>query len=265
MGETIMGNIPSCNGKLPPFCKSPYGGIVPTMQQLVQNLTRLMKEKDFNQKSLALAAGLNETAVRDILKGKSLNPRLDTLQRLAAALRCHIWDITGDAPSGLIKVAGGRQIEIRGFVQAGLWAESHELPPDEWLVIDSHGAYEQYRSVTGLMVRGDSMDKIFPPSTFLIVCPIIDFGREPDSGNFVVVCRRCADGLTEWTVKEFREIAGEKWLRPHSRNPRYQNIRLPNRGGDGVVMMDDDRQIEEVRIWGIVVGYHNPNIPRAND
>ena len=53
---------------------------------LARELERRMREAGLTQKALALNAGLNETAVRDILTGKSRHPRHDTVQKLAAVL-----------------------------------------------------------------------------------------------------------------------------------------------------------------------------------
>ena len=58
--------------------------------QLAREIRRRMTASGFNQKSLARAAGLNETAVRDILIGKSRHPRHDTVQKLAASLGCPV-------------------------------------------------------------------------------------------------------------------------------------------------------------------------------
>ncbi len=58
--------------------------------QLAREIRRRMAASGFNQKSLARAAGLNETAVRDILIGKSRHPRHDTVQKLAASLGCPV-------------------------------------------------------------------------------------------------------------------------------------------------------------------------------
>ncbi len=56
----------------------------------------------FNQKSLARTAGLNETAVRDILVGKSKHPRHDTVQKLARALGCSM--------AGLLEPSTGKAV-----------------------------------------------------------------------------------------------------------------------------------------------------------
>ena len=60
-----------------------------------------MEAGGFNQKSLARAAGLNQTAVRDILIGKSQHPRHDTIEKLAASLDCSVMDLLepGAAPA----------------------------------------------------------------------------------------------------------------------------------------------------------------------
>jgi transcriptional regulator with XRE-family HTH domain len=56
-----------------------------------------MEFRGFGQKALALKAKLNETYVRDILKGKSRNPTQSRLRKVAEALDCSVEDLTGDA------------------------------------------------------------------------------------------------------------------------------------------------------------------------
>lgn len=56
------------------------------VQTVAANIEAIMGKRGFNAASLARAAALNRTAVYDIMKGKSRNPRLDTVVRLAAAL-----------------------------------------------------------------------------------------------------------------------------------------------------------------------------------
>ncbi len=53
-----------------------------------QNLKDLLEERkgETNAKKLSLAAGLGETAVRDILQNRSASPKLDTVSRLSKAL-----------------------------------------------------------------------------------------------------------------------------------------------------------------------------------
>jgi len=52
----------------------------------VRNLRMLMEESGHNPRSLSLKAGLNATAVRDMLEGRSRFPRYDTVKALAETL-----------------------------------------------------------------------------------------------------------------------------------------------------------------------------------
>lgn len=62
---------------------------------LQTNLERLMKARGFNMKSLSLAAKLNETAVRDILRGKVGSPTYKTLLKLSNTLNCAVEELVG--------------------------------------------------------------------------------------------------------------------------------------------------------------------------
>ncbi len=78
-------------------------------QQWVKNLLRLMDEQGFNPRSLSLRAGLNATAVRDMIEGRSRFPRYDTVESLAQTL--------GTSPALLMstpETVGGAQGEVFG-------------------------------------------------------------------------------------------------------------------------------------------------------
>jgi transcriptional regulator with XRE-family HTH domain len=81
----------------PPMMRKPVplaAGATP----LAREVHRRMVALGLNQRKLAQQAGLNETYVRDIITGRSRNPRRDQLERLARALGCSI----GDLPSGTL-------------------------------------------------------------------------------------------------------------------------------------------------------------------
>lgn len=65
---------------------------------VAKQIERRMTALKLNPKSLSQKAKLNDTAVRDILEGRSKNPRHDTLQKIAKALGCSLGDLTGDRP-----------------------------------------------------------------------------------------------------------------------------------------------------------------------
>lgn len=58
-----------------------------------------MKLEGISARKLSLESGLNETAVKAILSGKSQHPRHDTLEKLAARLRCSVDDLLGKQQS----------------------------------------------------------------------------------------------------------------------------------------------------------------------
>lgn len=61
---------------------------------IIRNVSMRMAAKGLGPKALSLRAGLNETYVRDLLKGRSRNPRQAHLQKLANALECEVGDLT---------------------------------------------------------------------------------------------------------------------------------------------------------------------------
>lgn len=133
--------------------------------QVARELRRQMEAAGFNQKSLARIAGLNETAVRDILVGKSRHPRHDTLQKLAAALGCPLIDLIepgGGAakrdalldeldfvPTYEISASAGEGIVIDVEHETGRLAFRRD-----WLRSVTPAPVEQLAVIT---VRGDSM------------------------------------------------------------------------------------------------------------
>ena len=129
--------------------------------QLADEIRRRMEAGGFNQKSLARAAGLNETAVRDILIGKSRHPRHDTVQKIAGALECTAAQLIEPAVGGArsdyadelvfvptyeVEAAAGDGIVINQEYETGRLAFRNDwlrsvtsAMPDDLAVITVHG------------------------------------------------------------------------------------------------------------------------------
>lgn len=60
---------------------------------LVDNIIRLMAARDTNAAATSIKAKLGQTAVYDIVTRKSLNPRVDTLAKIANALDYQLSDL----------------------------------------------------------------------------------------------------------------------------------------------------------------------------
>jgi transcriptional regulator with XRE-family HTH domain len=63
------------------------------MSVLIQNLRRWIDERDTNPRQLNIKAGLGQTAVNDILNGKSSAPTIVTLAKIAEALNIGLTDL----------------------------------------------------------------------------------------------------------------------------------------------------------------------------
>ena len=60
---------------------------------VADNLKDLMEPRNLSANRLAALAGLSYTSVYDILTGKSKNPRIDTLQKIAGKLGVPLTDL----------------------------------------------------------------------------------------------------------------------------------------------------------------------------
>jgi phage repressor protein C with HTH and peptisase S24 domain len=89
-------------------------------------LERLMREKGYTMKGLALASGTGETAVRDIIVGRSKRPSYDTLKKIADTLGCRPEDLTGVPPEPAAKPAPVKPPMMAPALPPALPAE---LPP----------------------------------------------------------------------------------------------------------------------------------------
>ena len=70
----------------------------------LDNLRALMAHRGFNARSLSLTAGLNATAVRDMLEGRARFPRYDTVESLSKALSVTPAQLMGGTPDSILNL-----------------------------------------------------------------------------------------------------------------------------------------------------------------
>lgn len=144
----------------------------------------------------------------------------------------------------------GPLLQIKGEVQAGVWAENWQWEPDDFKTYTggAHVTAPTDRRF-GLVVVGESMNEPYPPGTILDCVSIIGWSDEIESGKRVIAVRKSTSGEYETTVKEYRRADGKHWLIPRSTNPAFQTpIDMENPGAD----------IEEVQIVALVCGSYRP-------
>ena len=135
----------------------------------VQNLRTLMAEQGYNPRSLSLRAGLNATAVRDMIEGRSRFPRYDTVQAMADALNttpARLMSSDHKAPDTHGKSEGfGQDIELLTEIIARLRETATELgrdlSPREFAAI-SATIYRKLHESTDLPNRKTRLSSIKP-------------------------------------------------------------------------------------------------------
>jgi len=217
---------------------------------VAKQIERRMKVLNLNPKSLSQKASLNDTAVRDIIEGRSKNPRHDTLQKIAKALACTLSDLTGERPMRPpvekmrgdtvtiheldVHAAAGLGTDMDGDIMAG--EESGAVIGS--FTFPSSGFREAYGAqpdgVKMIAVRGDSMIPTLWPGQR---CMVDTNDRIPSPPGVFVVW----DGMG-LVLKRLELIPGSgdpMRVRIMSDNPKYTAY---------------ERTLDEAHINGRVVG-----------
>lgn len=180
-------------------------------------------------------AELMKTSTVQIFRLETGERKLTTewLERFSKALQVQ--------PSELIGSHGNIQyINKIGFVEAGNWQEALQLPESEWESI----CYEANDSLRGkkvfaLGVRGNSMNRIFPPERTTLICLDINDYYDINSdgiqnGDYIIAQRISKDGKYEATVKRYTRIdANTVILSPESTDDSFKPIVLTANDNNG--------------------------------
>jgi transcriptional regulator with XRE-family HTH domain len=196
---------------------------------VLTNIPKFRKAKGMSQVQLAERLGMHVTNLNRIEKGKA-SPDMARLQQIARELAVSVSDLVSETPAPANPV---RNVVVKGFVQAGSWAETWEWhDEDRYTVpVPTDDALEPF-TLYGAVTRGPSMNLRYPEGTVLIFTDVVETGEEIQIGRRYVVERERADGLREATVKKlWRDEAGKYWLVPESDDPRFQES-IPINGGE---------------------------------
>lgn len=148
-------------------------------------------------------------------------------------------------------------VMVRGMVEAGAWREAVEWPDEDWFPVGVSGVerYDPYPQF-GLVVRGPSMNQVYPEGSILICVSFLHLGRPPTHGERVVVEHR-RGGFVEATVKEFAVENGRPKLYARSDHPRYAGaIDLPAEGEP------EGPHDDEIRVSALVIASIRPEPTR---
>lgn len=167
---------PLSTGDTSPCDHAFRGGNIPHMSELDKTrLKAAIQERGETYRSLSLKVGTNDSLVKDMLGAKSANPRMDSLQKVAAALNYPVsYFMKGsevDAPSAPPPPKGKKPrtktVPVIDWVAAGHLTETvSQLPPESETIEISGLPPGDY---FGTRARGDSMNRIAPDGALIIV------------------------------------------------------------------------------------------------
>ncbi len=188
-----------------------------TESNLIVQLRRRMQAAGYNQKSLARVAQLNETAVRDILKGRSKNPRIDTLEALARILGCSVTVLRGEEGRAETsdRVEG---VEVIGALDARESAVSMVRFAESGYVIDVPKDH-RYRGVPrfALEVVGRTINRLYEGRAIVICIRMEDLGRGLEQGEQVIAEIVRPSGEPEFAImKHIIDGDDQAWLWPQT-------------------------------------------------
>jgi transcriptional regulator with XRE-family HTH domain len=180
-----------------------------------QKIRAARKAAGLTQAELASRLGVPQSVISD-WENEKLKSFVDHAAAIHRALKIPLDVLLRSSP-----ISPVRGIEVVGMVQAGVWRNAVEWPPEERTLLPVVGVngYEGAR-LSGLKVAGASMDLLYPDGSYVIVVSSED--TDVRHGDRVVVYRAKGE-LTEASLKEVRVDAdGRVGLWPRSSSPEHQ-------------------------------------------
>ncbi|MDY6922781.1 MAG: helix-turn-helix domain-containing protein [Pseudomonadota bacterium] len=203
-----------------------------------ERLRQVIKDRGMSPRAVSRAVSDNDTLVRDILSGKSRNPRSDTMAKIADHLGVPVSELVPSGDTGSPEILERfAELPLLGPVQAGAWLVIDDMSQEEPQTYPA--AYDRrYPQARQWLreVQGDSMNarNIFAGNLAHIV-ELVGSGVNLNTGMVVEVTRsRDGGALREITLKEVEVTdSGAMLLWPRSTNPRWKDpIRLDDVAGD---------------------------------
>lgn len=193
--------------------------IVPvgSIQAIRDAIEAEMKRKGFSKRSLSFAAGLSESAIRDLLTRVD-NPGIGTLRKVAEALEMPVDALTGAALMVPVvgKVGAGGEVLFSIDPDAELHDDSADMVPRPPLVSGR---------LMALQVVGASMLPKYEDGEIVYVRAPADGGQIPDDAIGTYCAVRTGDGGTYLKVLELGTVEARFTLRSLNAAP-MENVEV---------------------------------------
>lgn len=210
--------------------------------QIAKRIEVLIEDRGTNPRAVALAAGLNHTAVRDIIKGKIRNPGSETLAKIAAQLEVSVEHLITGAAGGEAPTKArntGRVVHVPRFriqLSAGPGNDIFDEVVDGTIPFapDFFERKLGRPDASGLFVmdvKGDSMAPVIP------------------GGSIVLVDTR--DRTPNGSIMAFRD-GGEAFIKRLTKTPEGIEARAENPALRDSVQVHRPADDQEFQIFGRV-------------
>lgn len=277
MEATIGTLVPGNQGTIEPEPNQTLMGTNAPMsiERMLEMIDERVRVLGPSERKILLNNDLDLSTIKRIRNRRQI-PGAAVIAQLEAALKVApgvLYEMVADRKSAPAPIPL-EQIFVRGEVQAGVWKSAVEWEPSEWFPITvpvdaRYAGLPRY----ALLIRGDSMNRLYPDGTVVINVRFIDLLRSPESGERVVTLRRALTSDDyEATVKEyeFDPNLDRHLLWPRSTDPEFQTpIIIPAnrfiRIEEGQEIPTDDLMMHlpqagepDVMISALVIGSYRP-------
>lgn len=210
--------------------------VVTLDSELQARVKRRMSDLGLNAYLCAKKAGLGETYVRDIIRGKTRRPSADNLAKLAAVLDTSTKYLMGDDNVAVapFPVAG---LPVVAIAQPFVWVEHSMLDGDlEMVALARDPRFPNARQYA-VRIRGNGMDEVYSDDTY-VTCADFKEAAIPLRHGLHVHVERYSDGgdLIEHTVRAVQQRGNRLYLVAKSSNPKLTPIEAPEEDSTKIVI-----------------------------
>lgn len=219
-------------------------------------------------RAASISAGMSPDAIRGIFRNADSSPTVETLTKLAGALKTTpewlAFGVDEDIAKAQEETAKQEPafLPVIGEVAAGRWleADDHVDAPEYDPVPVQPDSRWRKEDQYGLLVRGTSLNRIALDGDILACVNAIAARYKPREDDLVIVeMRRNAGLLRQRTAKRYMRQGTHVELWPDSDDPRWQKpIIIPHGLNALESALDDDEGRIDVSIIALVTWVHRP-------
>lgn len=221
----------------------------PPESPLQKNLKARLADLQINALQAAKKAGLGDSFVRDILRGKTKSPSADNMVKLAGALSISLDELTGRKTDSTLRPVRAKVegVPVLGRVAASTWYTADDITvdaedPDVERIPSVSGYPVEWQF--GMIVEGNCLNMVAQDGDRLVCLDLIKSMVAIMEGDLVIVERLRFDGqMRQRTAKRVKKTKSGYELWPESTDPLHQEP----------IRLDDVTEGDDIRVWAKVL------------